>query len=348
MLPGFFAVERPASPEERAARLAKRDASVRESSGSSRCSYRRWTHAYESVNAGERGALMLPSRRRQGARRAISVRSGRRGRWWSLAAGARLGRGSIVAAAVLVSVGAAAGQPAWPHFLPPDRAVPPELIIGIQQVWSDPTFIRHITGHPAYVPIEVYTAFLDAPDVTVRAAQFLKLAKYELRVVAEGWYEGRDGDGGQGSYRVLLREPNRQVGFSWGENRDMLMGTIRGRALTLLDLTEHGGKVEQQMTVYARIDNNIAATFARIFVAIFGGIADRKLSQGVAVTATVAEWALAHPAEFCDWLDGEPFTSDRTARVRALLCEATVASRMPPGRNAAGRAAAVAQAPSGR
>jgi hypothetical protein len=63
--------------------------------------------------------------------------------------------------------------------------------------------------------------------------------------------------------------------------------------------------VDQELTAYVRIDNAFAAALARHLLPIFGRLADRKLSEGFAVTAKVAEWAVAHPDEFCDWLRRE-------------------------------------------
>lgn len=99
--------------------------------------------------------------------------------------------------------------------------------------------------------------------------------------------------------------------ISWGRHRGWLLGTISGSALTVLDLRARDGRVDQSLTAYVRIDNAVAAALARLLVPVFGRLADRKLSEGFAVTASVAEWAVEHPTEFCDWLRREPLPADR-------------------------------------
>src|SRR2546425_12109134 len=91
-------------------------------------------------------------------------------------------------------------------------------------------------------------------------------------------------------YRVLVREPNRRVMVSWGQHSGSILGTIRGSALTVLDLTTHDDAVEQTLTAYVRIDNRVAAAIAKLLVPLFGYLADRELVEGIRVSAAIAEW----------------------------------------------------------
>ena len=111
-----------------------------------------------------------------------------------------------------------------------------------------------------------------------------------------------------------------------------------GVPLTVIDLREHDGVVDQELTAYVRIDNAFAAALARHLLPIFGRLADRKLSEGFVVTAKVAEWAVVHPDEFCDWLRREPLRPERREAILEGLRRVAplTASGRPARRGAAG------------
>lgn len=229
-------------------------------------------------------------------------------------------------------------RPAWPPFLPPPETFSPGVIATVERVWADPTIHRRVEGAPAAVPLGVYVAFVDAPEVTAAAARRLGLARYEVRMLDEDWYEADDRDGARGVYRVLVRDGTRRVILSQGTHTGALLGTIGGSALTLLELTDHGGKTTQRLDAFVLIESRPAAALARILILVFGWIADRKLGEGFRVTAGVAEWAAAHRGEFCEWLAREPLP--RAGRDRLL--EALPACARPADR----RGARVVKAPS--
>ncbi len=211
------------------------------------------------------------------------------------------------------------GPPAWPSFLGPRDRFPPDLVAAVEHVWLEPTLSRTVSGRPARVPFRLYAAFVDAPDVTAAAARFLRLARYEVEPLDGDWYRATDNDGSRGIYKVLVREPTRRVILSWGEHSGSILGTISGSALSVLEFTPDDEGVGQALTAYVRIDNAFAARLARVLVAIFGHLADRKLAEGFTVTARVAEWAIEHPGEFCGWLAREPFPPARRERLLATL-----------------------------
>lgn len=223
--------------------------------------------------------------------------------------------------AVLVVLATARADAAagWPPFLPPRATFAAGVVAAVERVWSDPTLSRTVEAKPADVPFAVYSAFLDTPDVTAAAARHLGLAKYEVRMLDEDWYEADDRDGARGVYRVLIREPMRRVILSWGTHTGAVLGTIGGSALTLLDFEDRGGTTAQRLEAHILIENRIAAALARLLIVVFGHIADRKLEEGFRVSAGVAEWAVKRPSEFCDWLAREPVPPLRRARVLATL-----------------------------
>ncbi len=228
-------------------------------------------------------------------------------------------RGNIFGGAALAATAAlatpAGAATAWPPFLPPPETFDPGVAAQVERVWEDPTLSRTVEGTPARVPFDVYTRFVDAPDVTAAAARHLGLARYEVRRLDDRSYEADDHQGAQGYYRVLVHEPGRRVILSWGRHAGTVLGTIRGEAITVLRFGRRGAETTQELTAYVRIENRVAALLARGLVRIFGGVADRKLSEGFRVTAHVAEWAVSHPADFCRWLAGIPAPSADVARV---------------------------------
>ena len=66
------------------------------------------------------------------------------------------------------SAGAAVAP--WPPALGTRAAFSPEVTAAVERVWDRPTLSRTVNGPTARVPIGVYTAFVDAPDVTAAAA----------------------------------------------------------------------------------------------------------------------------------------------------------------------------------
>jgi hypothetical protein len=215
----------------------------------------------------------------------------------------------------------ATGQPSvlWPAFLASRDDFPPDVVSSVEHVWSEQTLSRTVQARLARVPFEVYLAFVDTPDVTAAAARFKGLARYEVEPIDDDRYVADDRDGARGVYRVLVREPTRRVMMSWGQHSGRVLGTVSGSALTILDFTPRDDAVEPTLTAYVRIDNRVAAAIARLVAPLFGYLADRKLAETIDVSAGVAEWAMAHPAEFCAWLAQEPSRPARRARILAVF-----------------------------
>lgn len=223
-------------------------------------------------------------------------------------------------------------SPAWPPFLPPAQSFSPAVAAGVERVWNNPTLSRSVEGEPAAVPVAIYVAFVDAPEVTAAAARHLTLANYEVRERDDGSYEADDHKGARGIYRVLVRENRRRVILSRGSHSGPILGTIRGSALTVMDFEEQDGRTRPRLTAYVLIDNRVAATLARVLRLVFGHVADAKLVEGFTVTARVAAWAVQHSDEFCAWLDASPIPSVRREPLLDVLphCGSAVASVRPP------------------
>jgi hypothetical protein len=228
----------------------------------------------------------------------------------------------------------ASGSPAqpWPPVLGSRESYPPDVSAAVERVWSDPTLSRTVKGRAAHVPLDVYVAFLDTPDVTAAAARFRGLASYEIRALDDGRYLASDGVSARGSAQVLRRQPRRVVMLSRGEHTGPFLGTISGSALTVIDVEPERHGVTPTLVAYVYIDNPLAASLARTLVPTFGFIADRKLGEGLRVTGEVAEWAVDPSGGFCDWLVREPLPPAR----RALIMTALPACARRPGSPALG------------
>jgi len=207
----------------------------------------------------------------------------------------------------------------WPVFLPPRDGFPTDVVAAVERTWADWTLHRTVRGPTVQVPFDLYSALIDTPDLTAAAARYKRYTKDDVRPVGDDVYEASDHDGARGFYRVLARERDRRVIFSWGEHSGRLLGTIRGDALTVLTLLPADGRIEQALTVYVRIDNRFVAAVARALILLFGDIADRKLSEGVVVATRVAEWAATQPGEFCGWLGRSDLPPARRAPVQNLV-----------------------------
>jgi len=232
---------------------------------------------------------------------------------------------------LLVALAASAADepaaPAWPPFLEPRAAFPDEIAAAIARVWREPTLARTVHAKPAPVPFALLAALVDAPEVTAAAARHRELARWKVRALGDERWEAEDGDGARGRYRVLRRDARRRVILSSGEHASFLLGTITGSALTLLDLEPREAGVEQSLHAWVRIDNPVAAFLARVLITLFGGLADRKLGEGLRVTAAVAAWAVERPGEFCAWLAREALPPERRDRVRDALPACAAATR---------------------
>lgn len=230
-------------------------------------------------------------------------------------------RQNLGAAALAVAVLArASAATAWPSFLPPPGTLSPGVVSAVERVLAEPTLNRRVEVAPARVPLATYIAFVDSPDATAAAARHLGVARYEVHMLDdEDWYEADDHDGARGVYRVLVRTATRRVMLSWGTHTGSILGTIGGSALTVLDLEARGEGTGQRLQAYVLIENRVAAALARILIPIFGYVADRKLDEGLRVTARVAQWAVERPAEFCAWLEREPLPPGPHQRLRAAL-----------------------------
>lgn len=211
-----------------------------------------------------------------------------------------------------------------PPFLPEPERFPAEIRNEIASVWSRYTLTRVVSGQPARAPLDLFRLFVDLPEVTAAGARHLGLAKYRVHQLGPDYYEAQDGEGAEGTYRVLLRTPQRRVILTWGGHSSRILGRITGASLTLLTFEPEPGddgapRIAQRVETFVRIDNAVAAFFARILLPLFSGYADRKIAETFNVTAQVSAWAHEDPTAFCQWLGNQPETARYSGEFAPLL-----------------------------
>lgn len=215
------------------------------------------------------------------------------------------------------AIATAAEDPTWPPFLPP-RATVPEAT-RVERIWTGETFRRTLTPPPVEVPLGLYGALIDAPDVVAAAARRLGVATETVTSLGDGSWEVRSEKGSRAVYRVLSSTPDRRVVLSHGHV--MVLGlAIPGSVLGMLDLRDRTTSVEQRLTVHARVENAAWALVAKFLLALLPSLADAELARGFRITAAVATWAGRDPVDFCAWLGSSGSTSPRI--VAAAGCDA--------------------------
>ncbi len=199
----------------------------------------------------------------------------------------------------------------WPPFLPVRESVPDAALI--EDVWAHVTFQRTLTAPRVDVPLPLYAALIDAPDVLAAAATRLDLASDTAARRADGTWEFRSQKGSRAVYRVLVNEPERRVVLSHGYL--VVLGLqVAGTVIGTLELEDHeAGGVRQQLTVHARVDNTVWALLTKVLLTFLPSLADEELSRGFRIAGAVATWAGRDRDEFCAWLDGSRLDSPRVA-----------------------------------
>lgn len=199
-------------------------------------------------------------------------------------------------------------ETAWPPFLP--HSGDKRSDDTVEQMWKKRTFERKLSPAPISVPMDLYAALINAPEIVAAAANHLRMTVATLDVVADRTYEWRSPDGSQALLRVLLSEPTRQVTLSQGQL--VVHGlTIRGSVLGNLTLSSGEGGVQQQLATYVRIDNAILAWLTKALLPLMPRTVDAELSRGFEITGAVARWAWKDREEFCRWQETSRFAPER-------------------------------------
>ena len=198
----------------------------------------------------------------------------------------------------------------WPPFLPARDSVADAALV--EHVWAHVTFQRTLSARPVDVPLPLYAALIDAPDVLAAAATRLGIASEIAERRGDGTYAFRGPKGSSAVYRVLVNEPHRRVVLSHGYM--IVLGLrVAGAVLGILEIENHEAGVRQQLTVHARVDNTVWALLTRVLLAFLPSLADEQLSRGFRIAGAVATWAWRDRDEFCAWLNRSRLDAPRVA-----------------------------------
>jgi len=202
----------------------------------------------------------------------------------------------------------AAEEAAWPPFLP--HSADKRTDDAVEEIWKKRTFERKLSPAPVGVPMDLYVALINAPEVVAAAANHLQMTAATLTIVADRTYEWRSPDGSQAMLRVLLSEPAQQVTLSQGQLAVHGL-TVRGSVLGNLKLSSGEGGVHSELATYVRIDNVILAWLTKALLALMPKTIDAELSKGFEITGAVARWVWQAPEEFCQWQETARFAPER-------------------------------------
>jgi hypothetical protein len=215
----------------------------------------------------------------------------------------------------------AAEEATWPPFLP--HSGDKRSDDAVEQMWKKRTFERKLSPAPVGVPMDLYVALINAPEVVAAAANHLRMTAATLDLVADRTYEWRSPDGSRAMLRVLLSEPSQQVTLSQGQLAVHGL-TIRGSVLGNLKLSSGKGGVHQELTTYVRIDNAILAWLTKALLPLMPKTIDAELSKGFEITGAVAGWAWQDREEFCRWQETSRFAPERVKSIAdAARCPGT-------------------------
>lgn len=182
----------------------------------------------------------------------------------------------------------------------------------VERVWNGETFRRTLSPPPVEVPLALYAALIDAPDLVAAAARHLGVATETVAPLSDGGWEIVSTKGSRAVYRVLRSAPDRRVVLSHGHV--LVLGfAVPGSVLGVLELRERGASVAQHLTVHARIEHAAWALLARFLLALLPSLADAELARGFRITAAVAAWARQDGGGFCAWLRSSGLATARIA-----------------------------------
>jgi hypothetical protein len=200
----------------------------------------------------------------------------------------------------------------WPPFLPRSGEIRTDE--AVQKFWRRKTFARKLSAVPLNVPMDLYTALIDVPDVVAAAANHLGIAFDTVQVMGDAAYELRSPDGSRASIQVLVRQTGERVTFSQGQlNTGGLV--IRGAVLGVLKLYSEADGIHQDLMAYVLIDSAIVAWLSKAFLPLMSRTVDEELSRGFKITGAVAKWAWQNRDEFCHWQETARLEFERVQRV---------------------------------
>ena len=140
---------------------------------------------------------------------------------------------------------------------------------------------------------EIFEFLLDHPDFAAAVARELRIGRYRITPRLDGTYDALDVQGIRGSFRPLYTAHGERVYGGVGSYRPRFFPSLAGQAVVRLRYQhrfdpEGRPVVENRAEVYVRLDNRIAAFFARLLLPFLQRVVDQKVNQALTVAKRVS------------------------------------------------------------
>lgn len=207
--------------------------------------------------------------------------------------------------------------------IPFDR-MSPEMASKSRRLLRNVGLYRRLPSISFEADPDVYSHFLQYPDVAVATWRAMGLSKFQLKEIAPGRYSADAGDGSVGVVEVVYRTPADTLIYCEGAFKSPLLAKpIEARALMRVETQFRQGDRGQTIAahsgdVFVEFPSQTVETVARLISPISHNIADRNFKQLTLFVQMMSTAMARHP----DWverlaerLDGVP--NER----RVQLCE---------------------------
>ncbi len=146
----------------------------------------------------------------------------------------------------------------------------------------------------------IFEFLLDHPDFAAAVARELRIARYRITPRSDGTYDAVDMQGIRGSFHPLYIAHGERVYGGVGSYRPRFFPSFSGRAVVRLRYqhrfdSEGLPVVENHTEVYIRLDNRIAAFFARLLLPFLQRVVDQKVNQALTIAKRVSEQIAMNP-----------------------------------------------------
>jgi len=192
----------------------------------------------------------------------------------------------------------ASPSPAWTRVvlsgLDPEEAEQMRMVIEHSTLQKSVERFR-FRSQPA-----IFEFLLDHPDFAAAVARELRLARYRITPRSDGTYDAVDMQGIHGSFRPLYTAHGERVYSGVGSYQPSFFPSFSGHAVVRLRYQHRFDPeglpfVENRAEVYVRLDNRVAAFFARLLMPFLHGVVDHKVNQALTVAKRVSEQIAMNP-----------------------------------------------------
>jgi hypothetical protein len=205
---------------------------------------------------------------------------------------------------VLSSASAARPTPVLPEAIP---EVERERVNAIADAAHVAT---RVEAEPFAIRRQVFEYLLDHPAFATHVTRALRIGRYRIERTADGLFLD-DGWGVTGNFWVVYAGNGARVMRARGEYRKMLMPTIEGEAVTMIEYTltplpDGRSLVRSTVTGFVRLDNRLAVLAVKIASSAAQRKADKEARRLMKVFAKVSRRLDEDPAGVVELLRKQP------------------------------------------